>query len=68
MLFFWNKQQKVIFIYEFIWVVLQKECQQIYGKPYPKLNIPAIQLNSTAQFCANRPKTVTGICHGDSGG
>ncbi len=55
-------------MYEIIWVVLQKECKQIYGKPDKKLGIPAIQLNSTAQFCANRPKTVTGMCHGDSGG
>ncbi len=55
-------------MYEIIWVVLQKECKQIYGKPDKKLGIPAIQLNSTAQFCANRHKTVTGMCHGDSGG
>jgi len=60
-LFFWNKQQKVIFIYGLIWIVLQKECQQINGKPDPKQNIPAILLNSTAQFCANIPKTVTGM-------
>ncbi len=58
----------MIFIYEMIWVVLQKECKQIYGTPDLKHKIPAIQLNSTAQFCANKPKTVTGMCHGDSGG
>jgi len=51
-----------------IWVVLQKECQQKYGPAVPKIDRKADHLNNTTQFCANRPNTVTGVCHGDSGG
>ena len=48
--------------------VLQEECRQIYAKEDKKLKIPAVSIVNKYHICANKPKTVTGVCHGDSGG